>query len=146
MFYFCFFCIKMFTKECLLCNYEGLKIILRTNSDELLKHPEFFHIFIFHPIHHYTNEAGDYIGGEVIVSRACTAFKNCGKVFGPVKYDIVLDYSEIIWKKLFHILARGHTLDYDVDKENKICTFHFDAGDTDYDEVVRNPPYEFTLV
>lgn len=92
------------------------------------------------------NDTGDYVGGEVIVSRACTAHKKCRKVFGPVKYDIILDYSEVIWKKMFHILARGHCLDYDVNKENKICTFHFDTEDTDYDEVVCNRPYEFTLV
>ena len=106
-----------------ICNYEGLVISVRSDNEELLKHPEIFHIFTFHPIFHYINKDGDYIGGEVIMADSC--FKNCARKFGHVKFDIVLDYSKIIWKKLFHITTMGD-LDHEHDEEKRIDTFHFD--------------------
>lgn len=116
--------------EAEICNYEGLVVRLRSDNEELLKHPEVFHIFTFHPIYHYINEKGDYIGGEVIMADSC--FKNCIKrnfSFNSVKFDIVLDYSNVIWKKLFHITTMGD-MDYEEDKENKIYIFHFNSNIT----------------
>ena len=107
-----------------ICNYEGLVVYVRSDNDELLRHPEVFDIFTFHPIFHYCNDKGDYIGGEVIVPESC--FKNCVRSFGHVKFDIVLDYSKIIWKKLFHITTMGN-MDQKYDEEKRITTFHFEV-------------------
>ena len=107
----------------LIYNNEGLKIYVHSDNEELLKHPEVFKIFTMHPIYHYYDNKGEWCGGEVIMAEYC--FKNCVSDYGHIKYDIILDYSNIIWKRLFNITNIGN-LNYEEDKEKKISIYHFD--------------------
>lgn len=100
----------------LLKEYEGLLIYCDTEDEHILKRLELFNIFTFHPIIHYYNKKGDYIGGEVIIAES--SFKNI-----KGKFDIIIDATNVIWKKLFDITIMGNV---DYERHDKIHIFHYE--------------------